>query len=356
MTSHAPVRRALSTLIALAAVVSACGTGPAAPSAITAPPGSTGSPLATSAGASGSPAGASCSADGAPASIPGWEAGPKPNAEIIPILASSELTVRDHRMLFTVVGAGNKQIAAPELAVTADFYRLERDPAQPAFSPPVSFLWAEEGKRGLYRTDAPFDCAGEWGAEIRVPAAAGAPARTARLRFTVREASMTPELGSAAPAADTPTATTAEEIKRISSDPSPDPAFYRRSLKEALGTKKPVLLSFSTPLFCQTALCGPTLEVIKSAAAPFKDRVELVHVEPYKLAFEGGQLQPVLGRLPGEPEDAQPHLLPVEAVDKWRLPNEPYTFVIDAQGRVAAKFEGVVGRDELEKALAAVSS
>ena len=41
-------------------------------------------------------------------------------------------------------------------------------------------------------------------------------------------------------------------------------------------------------------------------------------------------------------------------MQEWGLLTEPYTFVLDGEGRVAAKFEGFVNEDELAEALAAV--
>ena len=39
------------------------------------------------------------------------------------------------------------------------------------------------------------------------------------------------------------------------------------------------------------------------------------------------------------------------AVTEWGLPNEPWTFIVDAEGKVADKFEAFTGRDELEESL-----
>jgi len=39
---------------------------------------------------------------------------------------------------------------------------------------------------------------------------------------------------------------------------------------------------------------------------------------------------------------------------EWSLPSEPWTFIVDAEGLVASKFEGFATRDELEAALADV--
>ena len=35
----------------------------------------------------------------------------------------------------------------------------------------------------------------------------------------------------------------------------------------------------------------------------------------------------------------------------WKLPTEPWTFLVDRRGRIAARFEGVVSVDELEDAI-----
>jgi hypothetical protein len=42
------------------------------------------------------------------------------------------------------------------------------------------------------------------------------------------------------------------------------------------------------------------------------------------------------------------------AVRPWGLPSEPWTFIIDGDGLIAAKFEAYTTADELEEALAEV--
>ena len=53
------------------------------------------------------------------------------------------------------------------------------------------------------------------------------------------------------------------------------------------------MLIFATPKFCQTAQCGPTLDLFKPIAAAHPE-VTFINVEPYKLQVVEGQLQPVL--------------------------------------------------------------
>jgi len=44
-------------------------------------------------------------------------------------------------------------------------------------------------------------------------------------------------------------------------------------------------------------------------------------------------------------------LKPVQAVLDYGIPVEPYLFLVDAEGNVFSKFEGVVGADELRAAI-----
>ena len=94
-----------------------------------------------------------------------------------------------------------------------------------------------------------------------------------------------------------------------------------------------------------TAQCGPTLDKVKPIAAAHPD-VTFINVEPYQLEEVEGQLQPVLtdGKLTAAP-----------ATDEWRLPSEPWIFVVDRDGIVQGSFMLIVGDDELEAAVQAVS-
>jgi hypothetical protein len=76
------------------------------------------------------------------------------------------------------------------------------------------------------------------------------------------------------------------------------------------------------------------VDIAKSVAADHTD-VTFVHVEPYDV-----------------PKALDGELVNVPAVGEWGLPTEPWVFVVDAEGNIAARFEGTVGADELDQALA----
>ena len=267
-------------------------------------------------------------------------------AKFIPLLVSSDLAVGENRFLVSLVNDENKLMAAPDLPVRMRFYDLAADPATPVTEAPGRFAWTVERERGLYVAPVRFARAGDWGVELVVSRAGAAP-EAVRAQFEVKAQSSTPAIGAPAPPSETPKAADAASIRRVSTDPDPDPAFYRRSVKEALAAGEPFVLAFSTPAFCQSRTCGPALDVVKDVADGFKGRVGFIHVEPYRLRFEGQQLQPEL--------DAQGQLQVVPAVTEWGLTTEPYVFVVAADGTVSAKFEGVVGRDELAQAVEKVA-
>jgi len=125
-----------------------------------------------------------------------------------------------------------------------------------------------------------------------------------------------------------------------------DPAFYRLSVRDAIAAGMPFVVVFATPAFCTSRTCGPALELAKSVAPDYAGRVNFVHVEPYELESVGGHVQ--------LRTDASGSRILVPAVEEWGIPSEPYVFVVDADGNVAAKFEGPADTTELVAALDAV--
>ena len=281
-----------------------------------------------------------CTAD------PGWPP-QQTNFELIPAPVNAEVVVGENRMLFNIYDRQNQPIAAPETAVALRFFDLATSRTQPAAETPATFTATIPGLPGLYRAEATFDKPGEWGVEATATAADGSK-RSGRFVFPVRETGMTPRIGATAPASDNPTATTTDEIARISTDDDPDPDFYRESVTQALSAHRPFAVVFATPAFCKSLTCAPTLDLVKASAADYKDRMTFIHVEPYELELVDGGLRPVLS------EENLP--ISVLATQAWGLPTEPYVFVVDTAGRVTAKFEGIASAEELREAFDGVAS
>jgi len=95
--------------------------------------------------------------------------------------------------------------------------------------------------------------------------------------------------------------------------------------------KKPVVLLFATPALCKSRTCGPVVDIAEQVRGQSGKGVTFIQQEIYQ------------DNDPGKPYRSQ--------VLDWRLPTEPWAFVIDRRGRVAARFEGVFSVGELARAV-----
>jgi hypothetical protein len=107
--------------------------------------------------------------------------------------------------------------------------------------------------------------------------------------------------------------------------------------------KEPIVLLFATPALCQSRTCAPVTDVAEAVEAEHRgERVAFIHNEIYA----GNTIKP--GCLEGTRPPTQcyrPQLL------AFNLETEPFLFVIDRHGRIAARLEGAFSKGELEAAL-----
>lgn len=312
-----PGRRTLPRLavpLALALIVVGCG--PASPSA----------PRSASPGASASPSGAA--------------AGPTR----IPLLIDVEDPVGTTRFLFGMLDGKNNSIGAPDLVVNVAFYNVAKSTTTPVEDLPATFIWAIKDVRGIYEVTPTFAEAGDWIAEFS--SSKGGLTERTRVTFPVSATSSAPAIGAKAPDTTSPTlADVGGDVKKLSTDTSPDPSFYQVSVHDALASHKPFVLVFATPAFCRTAQCGPTLDGVK-AMAKTEPGMTFINIEPYKMSFADGHLQPVL--------DGSNNLQPTDVTNAWGILTEPWIFVVDRTGIVRASFSVIVSAEELTKAIDAV--
>ena len=265
-------------------------------------------------------------------------------SSVLPVLVSSELSVGPNRYLFSFVDATtNTPVAAPDRTASVQF----TGPANQTIpATPATFIWAIENVSGIYVTNVDFPAAGDWIAHFAT-AGAGKPEERIDFQFQVAAKKNVISPGDKAPSVATPTlAAVGGDVSKISSDAKPDKAFYETSVAEALAAHKPFVLIFATPKFCQTSTCGPTLDKVKPIAAA-DPNLTFINVEPYVLADDQGQLQPVL--------DAKGNLQAVSATIAYGLVSEPYVFVVGGDGIVKASFELIFTSDEIDKALAGLT-
>jgi hypothetical protein len=291
--------------------------------------------------------GTSPSQSSAQGQYPGWPGSGTvvANSDFIPLLVNSELAVGSQRVMVELQDSAGRSLTSGDLDVQIAFFDLVASTTTAVSQAAGTFRWLIPDTKAIYTAAATFTHAGDWGLEVTARAA-GQADRTARVTFSVRDSTTTPAIGAGAPASDTLTASDPAALPAISTDEHPDPAFYTLSVKDAIAAGKPFVLVFATPLFCTSGTCGPALDLVKQVSPDYAGRVNFIHVEPYVLEVKEGRTQPVVD-LTGYPK-------PIRAVAEWGLPSEPYVFVVDAHGKVAAKFEGLAYPDELTAVLDAL--
>ncbi len=240
--------------------------------------------------------------------------------------APGSIGLGDQRIITALLNDDESFVNDPELDVQAEF----RFNGERVLEVDTRFVWAIENVRGFYAVEMTFDRPGTW--EIALVPEGRPP--TAPAPFLVVDDPGIPDVGEPAPPSVTKTVAD-HTYEQMTTDPDPDPRFYQLSLDEAVGNGRPTVIVFATPAFCTSATCGPTLDLVKGVASSHPS-VDFVHVEVYDNldAAAGGEL------------------VVVPAVDEWQLPSEPWVFVVDAHGVISGRFEGTVGRAELEAALA----
>jgi hypothetical protein len=177
-------------------------------------------------------------------------------------------------------------------------------------------------KPGSYRVTAVAKLDGRsvstssFSAEVRAKATKGFP----------------PNVGDAAPKVTTPTIDdVAGDAERLSTRMPPATDLVQTDLAKVHG-KKPVALLFATPALCQSRVCGPVVDVMEQVRSKGDfDDTAFISSEIYKENRVDQGLRP--------------------APAAYRLPTEPWLFVLDRQGRVVERIEGAFSVDELESAV-----
>lgn len=243
---------------------------------------------------------------------------------------ASDLKVGENRLPFAIIDKDGRYLVVRPAAIRVNYHPQDSsDPRRATAS--IYRQWP--GGRGVYVTEAVFDKPGIWLMDVTIDGYSG----TFSAGLEVRSQPRTPAAGSPAPRTPTKVAVAGEDLSKITSAPNPDPAFYSISLADAVAGGKPVVVSFSTPLYCATATCGPQLDELAKLRRQFRERASFIHVEMYDNPHE----------IQGDLTRARL----ADAVKVWGLPSEPWTFVVDGAGVIVAKFEAFTSADEIAPAL-----
>lgn len=282
--------------------------------------------------------GADSAPGGAPPAAPPTDSAP----DILQILmASTDLAVGENRIAFGLLRPGRGALKDADVELQT-FFLADGDQTAPVQTLSPQFRAWPGGAGGAYIANAVFDRPGEWGLRVEASAADGARL-LAGSRVDVARTAATPAIGAPAPRSANKTAGDAANLSEITSDTTPDADLYRKTVADALDEGRPLLVAFATPAYCRTATCGPQLNAVKNLKNRYAERASFIHVEVYDNPAEIRQSGISAARTS-----------PI--VEEWGLPSEPWTFVIDADGAIAAKYEGFADENELDAAIREVLS
>ncbi len=258
--------------------------------------------------------------------------GAAPAAGYQVLLVPTTLTVGSNRFVFGILD-GDEFVKNAKLTLT--FFDLTGGKQKATDTMPAVYREAPDGIAAVYTAEVTFPAAGSWGVAIEGTTADGKPIDQ-KIGFDVSTTSTEVAVGQKPPAARSPTLdSVGGDLKRLTSSSKPNPAFYRLSLDQALTSGKPTVVQFSTPSFCSSRLCGPAYDVLNAVYPAYADKLNFVHIEVYK-------------DLPN-PNLSKPQY--ADAMLAWGLSSEPWTYVLDKNGVVVWRAEGLVTVDELKAAI-----
>jgi hypothetical protein len=171
--------------------------------------------------------------------------------------------------------------------------------------------------------------AGFWGLAIATTMSDGTIIES-QIAIQVVDEIESPATGHQPPASHNRTLETETDIHKLTSSATPNPGLYQMTVAEAMDSGKPTVITFATPAFCQTRYCAPVVESVAEVYETWADRVNFIHLEIYK------EFNP---------------LVMADEVEEWKLTSEPWTYVLDNEGVVVARFGGPVSPRELTIAL-----
>jgi hypothetical protein len=275
-------------------------------------------------------------------------------ADLLPIVISSDHAIGENRFVVGVIDqATEQQVTGADLHL--EFVCFDSEDPDTAFEadPEAVVLTKtyththedgviethEAGEAGAYVSYVEFDREGIWGVSVSGETDDGREIGPVRPTFSVQEEPAALAPGDPAPQTVQPLVGDVADIRDIDTSESPIPEQHDKTIADAVTSGKPTVIAFATPAFCQSQICGPMKEIFDDLYTQYGTQANFVHIEPYEVAkMRAGQCQSLGACL-------------VPAVEEWGLTTEPWVFVVDAEGKVSARFDSIASYEEIEAAL-----
>jgi len=252
------------------------------------------------------------------------------------VVITQDIAVGTNRLLFVVIDREGMPVKGASPNVGVYFLTPKGDTRELKQTVNAKFVAWSTAAGGVFSTEIDLIEGGLYQLDINLTSSNGVEI-FAQTNILVQDDPQTPAIGTAAPASVTYKAGDKEDLSQITSALIPDPDLYQLSINEALQQGKPLVVVFATPAFCVSATCGPQLEELAKVKDVIGTRANFIHVDVFEdpHLIEGGR---PTGDL-------------VPAVLEWGLPTEPWTFIVDKNGLISAKFEQLATSTEIETKL-----
>lgn len=262
---------------------------------------------------------------------------------IVGLIASDDRLVSFGQVILRFAYCGTKK--SPRAgkyagALNADFLAVppELGASAPAVQEGPVALPASQG-RGVYGAQVEFDKAGFWRVEVAADLV-GEGTRRGFADFEVLAKHLVPARGEDALPTENLTISSTDAPReaidsRASTDQGiPDEELHQTTIAQTLRDHRPALVVFSTPVYCMSRFCGPVTDMVGGLATDYSDRTAFIHIEIWR-NFAEKTIN--------------------KAAAEWLLRNddlnEPWVFLIGADGKIVARWDNVVTRGEIEPLL-----
>jgi protein SCO1 len=263
-------------------------------------------------------------------------------AVLLPEVVSSSIWAGGASPVIFIVNEATGQINDPDLVVTAQLVADDGSavggpiPAvavQPTGVPDVSFVAT---------LDIPTP--GPW--RVAVTATRDGVTGQGSMEVTALDPGGTAALGAPAPGIRTPSASDfGGDLTWVTTDPLPDPRLSTTSTADALAGGSPFVLVVDSVQFRVTPACGQAVVMAKRLLDRWQG-VPFIHHEPYRYTVV--TTEPVLEGTLQAPVLTEPATAWGVGAEPWGVGSMPWIFIVDGDGIVRAKYQGVMGSADVD--------
>jgi protein SCO1 len=185
---------------------------------------------------------------------------------------------------------------------------------------------------------------GDW--QIKVWTTRSGTPLAGSVALTVLDPGSTTPIGAAAPRARTPTlADVGGNIRAVTTDPAPDVRLSERSTVDLLDAHEPFVLVIDSSKFRTSPACGRAIILARYMLDRWPD-VGWIHLEPYPYAVVSETA--VLNGTLENPSLTEPAAAWGFGEAPWGARTMPWVFVVDGQGIIRAKYQGIFGSADVD--------